>query len=262
MVIFIWFPTRTIWRQVNMAYYDLIGDDEMLDGDKKKKRIRCCVGKTPLIWFQFMYGVLFNSMILSVLTVLIGCIYVGMAYSFGEICVNLIGSIDNACLDLQAWGIIIECGPDFQSFCSSWASSDSITTLWGSFIIVAGHYYLIGEVGAASKMFRSVPNSLFLLPSRSVYLARIARLGGVSNSDNNNDDDNDDNNDETAGLVTGAHDNMVIGGDDDDDVNGAAPEAAAGAGPKVAGNEEESGSVGRASVIDTCMMHACMDENE
>jgi hypothetical protein len=48
--------------------------------------------------------------------------------------------------------------------------------LWGSFIIVAGHYYLIGEAGAASKTFRSIPNSLFLLPSRKVYRERVASL--------------------------------------------------------------------------------------
>jgi hypothetical protein len=135
-----------------------------------------------------------------------------MAYAIGEICVDVFGALDDACLNLQAWGIVIQCGPDFHNFCQQWASSDSITTLWGSFIIVAGHYYLIGEAGAASKTFRYVPSSLLLLPSRKVYLARIARLAVASDSsgettspghddmlemnDNDEDNDNDNDNDE------------------------------------------------------------------
>jgi hypothetical protein len=199
MAVFIFFPTRTVWHQVNFAYYDLIGDDEMMEKHKK----RCCGSKSALVAFHSMYGVLFNSLILSVLTVLIGCIYVGMAYAIGEICVDVFGALDNACLNLQAWGIIIQCGPDFHSFCNEWASSDSITTLWGSFIIVAGHYYLIGEAGAASKTFRYVPSSLLLLPSRKVYLARIARLAAASDS--------------SGETTSPAHDDMLEMNDNDED---------------------------------------------
>jgi hypothetical protein len=200
MVVFIFFPTRTVWQQVNLAYYDLIGDDEMVE--RYRKRI-CCGSSAALIAFHSMYGVLFNSLILSVLTVLIGCVYVGMAYAVGEICVDVFGALDNACLNLQAWGIIIQCGPDFHEFCNQWASSDSITTLWGSFIIVAGHYYLIGEAGAASKTFRYVPSSLLLLPSRKVYQARIARLAAAN--------DSIDDTSRTACLETGiARDDTIV----------------------------------------------------
>lgn len=207
MVFFIFFPTRTVWQQINLAYYDLIGDDEKVD--QFKKRI-CCGSNAALIAFHSLYGILFNSLILSVLTVLIGCVYVGMAYAIGEICVDLFGALDNVCLNLGAWGILIQCGPDFQQFCSKWASSDSITTLWGSFIIVTGHYFLIGEAGAASKTFRYVPSSLLLLPSRKVYLARIARLAAANDSK-----------DETARIETGsARDDTVIGGEDSGEETG------------------------------------------
>jgi hypothetical protein len=204
MVVFIFFPTRTVWQQVNLAYYDLIGDDEMVE--QYRKRI-CCGSSAALVAFHSMYGILFNSLILSVLTVLIGCVYVGMAYAIGEICVDVFGALDNACLNLQAWGIIVQCGPDFHGFCNQWASSDSIITLWGSFIIVAGHYYLIGEAGAASKTFRYVPSSLLLLPSRKVYLARIARLAAANA-------DSKDETSRTACLETGiARDDTQTGED-------------------------------------------------
>jgi len=114
-LLFIWFPTRVVWQTVNAAYYDLIGDDEMVEYHRKRMR---CGGNAALITFQFMYGVLFNSLILGVLTVLIGSINIGIAYTIGEICINLVGALDNACLNLEAWGIVIECGPDFNQFCN------------------------------------------------------------------------------------------------------------------------------------------------
>jgi hypothetical protein len=161
--------------KVKIKYFDLVGDDEMMEFYKRKI---WCDGVGSLVAFQFMYGVLFNSMILATLCVLIGCIDLGSAYAVGEICQSTIGALDGVCLNLYQWGITIPCGDSFNSMCSQWSSRTAAVTLWGSVLIIAGHYYLIGSTGSAAATFRSIPNSLYLLPSREIYQNGL-RLGAI-----------------------------------------------------------------------------------
>ena len=41
----------------------------------------------------------------------------------------------------------IQCGYEFEQFCSQWMSIESSLILWGSCVLAVGHYFLIGVGG-------------------------------------------------------------------------------------------------------------------
>jgi hypothetical protein len=173
MVIVVWIPSRTVWLRTKASYFHLVGNEE----EHLRYMKRAQFGARPsFVLFQVFYGVLFNSLILANLTVLIGCLNVGIAYAAGHRCNSVVGALDGICLGVEEWSIAIKCGQDFQGFCSKWASVNSVGTLWGSFMIIIGHYYLINAAGAASKSFKSLPDLLKLLPTRELYLMNVAIL--------------------------------------------------------------------------------------
>jgi hypothetical protein len=57
-----------------------------------------------------------------------------------------------------------------------------VFTYWGSFISVAGHYYLIASAGAAQQLFKEIQAAFNLLPNRSQYLESISDLGQIVNT--------------------------------------------------------------------------------
>lgn len=153
------------------AYHDLRGEDDAVSVIDKKLRLLCCcaAGRGGHVLFQFFHAILFNSLIFAVLTVLIGVLNVGIASGVNIVCNRVAGAVNGICLDLSYWGVAISCGFDFNQFCHAWSNTQTVLTLWGSLIMVAGHYYLIGSVGAASTLFRDTPTGLHFLPTREVY---------------------------------------------------------------------------------------------
>jgi hypothetical protein len=167
LAVFIWFPTRAIWHQIWVSYFDLIGNES--ERNSYQRRIGRFCGRPARIFFQIMYGALFNSLILAALCVLIGSVDVGVAYIVGDFCQRLVASADELCLNLYQWGLVVPCGEPMDNFCNLWGSRSSIVTLWGATMVVAGQYYLIDSCGAASSIFKSLPVALKLLPSRQSY---------------------------------------------------------------------------------------------
>jgi hypothetical protein len=159
---------------MQVAYYDMIGDDET--ARKYERRIRWN-SDWALACFRFFHGLLFASLIIAALIVVFGCFNIGIAYGFGQICAEVVASLDGLCFSLNVFGIDgVPCGTEFQGFCDGFAQKEIVITLWGAFVIAAGHYYLISSAGAASMQFRAVLGTLYLLPKRDQYLANVAHL--------------------------------------------------------------------------------------
>jgi hypothetical protein len=127
--------------------------------------------------FNAMHAALFGSLLLAALVAVFGCINIGLAYGLEQICTEVVGAVDGLCFELNVFGIDgLRCGFDFQEFCDAFASNDSVFTFWGSFIAVAGHYYLIASAGAAQQQFMEVQVIFSLLPNRTQYMKGIADL--------------------------------------------------------------------------------------
>lgn len=197
-IIFIWRPARNLWRSTNIAYYELVGDDDSLEmfsqkiccretccdspcivGTKAQKvccRTTCCEGGCALVTFMVLYGALSGAFFLTVLAVLIGTLNAGIAYVIADFCGRLQGTLDGICVNLAFWGISIPCGRPFYQFCSAWSGQWTIDTLWGAILILIGQYYLIGSTGAATALFQNVPLSLQLLPTREEYQKHLSTV--------------------------------------------------------------------------------------
>jgi phosphatidylglycerophosphate synthase len=176
VLIIVWIFTHDILLcQVLMAYYDTIGNEVAADHWKK----RCWFKRgawLPTI-FLVMYALLLGSLLLAALVAVFGCFNIGLAYGLGKVCADVVGAVDDLCFELNAFGIIrLRCGVEFNKFCDEFASKNSVFTYWGSFISVAGHYYLIASAGAAQLLCTEMQATYNLLPNRSQYLESISDL--------------------------------------------------------------------------------------
>jgi hypothetical protein len=185
-LIIVWIPTHDIlWCQVMVAYYDTIGDEALAELWKKRRwfsegawdgvgtkwKVR------GALVFYAVYATLLASLVLAALIAVFGCFNIGVAYGLGQICNGVVGAVDNLCFELNVFGIDnLRCGTEFQDFCTEFASKDSVLTYWGSFIAVAGHYYLIASAGAAIQVCKEIQSIFYLLPYRSQYLEGITDL--------------------------------------------------------------------------------------
>jgi hypothetical protein len=191
-LVLVWIPTHDILLcQVLIAYYDTIGNEAAVEHWKKRRWF------TPAGWddwgswgsrvslvFNVLYAALLASLILAALIAVFGCFNIGLAYGLGQICNGVVGAVDDLCFELNVFGIdSLKCGAPFQDFCDEFASKDSVFTYWGSFISVAGHYYLIASAGAAQQMCKEFQTICYLLPNRSQYLEGIADLSESINAE-------------------------------------------------------------------------------
>jgi hypothetical protein len=182
-LIVIWIPTHDILLcRVLMAYYDTIGND--LLAEYWKNRRWATRGDWGVTAFKVMFAALFGSLVLAAVIVVFGCFNVGLAYGLGQVCDGVVGAVDNLCFEVNVFGIDgIPCGFEFQNFCAEFASKQTIITLWGAFVTVSGHYYLIASAGASHEQCKAVLGALYLLPNRSQYLESIADLSQIINKE-------------------------------------------------------------------------------
>jgi hypothetical protein len=177
VLIIVWILTHDILLcQVLMAYYDTIGGNAIAVDHWKKRRWFKRGGWLPTI-FTVMYALLLGSLLLAALVAVFGCFNIGLAYGLGQVCADVVGAVDDLCFELNAFGINgLRCGVEFSKFCDEFASKNSVFTYWGSFISVAGHYYLIASAGAAQQLFKEIQAAFNLLPNRSQYLEYMSDL--------------------------------------------------------------------------------------
>mmetsp|Transcript_39462 Transcript_39462/g.81951 ORF Transcript_39462/g.81951 Transcript_39462/m.81951 type:complete len:138 (+) Transcript_39462:334-747(+) len=68
----------------------------------------------------------------------------------------------------------VTCGTDMYSFCDEWAQKEQVITLWGAFVVVIGHFFLIAASAMAAIHNRSAQRGIALLPSRKEYAAGLS----------------------------------------------------------------------------------------
>ena len=79
----------------------------------------------------------------------------------------------------------VECGGDFLQFCNEWASKEMSATLWGAFVVICGHFYLISSGGMVALSHRSVNRALLLYPTNEEYARLLAKIDRVNSKINN-----------------------------------------------------------------------------
>ena len=181
LLIILWLRTEDLWRRINVTYFDIVGETEQRNRfDPFEKRI-VYSAEVVDVFFLVSFALLLVSLILAVVMVIVAVFNVGFAYAFGQICDDVIGSLDGICLRFDALGLDeIRCGGEFQKFCNEWASKDMSATLWGAFIVICGHFYLISSGGMAALSNRSVKRALLLYPSNEEYVKMLEKIDGMN----------------------------------------------------------------------------------
>jgi len=89
----------------------------------------------------------------------------------------VIGSLDGICFRWDALGIEdVKCGGEFQNFCNEWNRKEMSATLWGAFVVICGHFYLIAAGGMVALSNRSVNRALLLYPTNEEYVKLLEKL--------------------------------------------------------------------------------------
>ena len=166
-LIFMWLPTYHIQTLIMASYYESIGDYK--EATKLLTSRGSTISKiTGLPGFRFFHAIMFSSVMFSAAMVVFGCFNIGIAYALGQVCNSLVGIVNDVCITWNIIGTInLPCGIEFEQFCNDFNNYEIVISLWGSFIVIAGHYYLISSAGAATVWFLRVQGMLLLLPSRN-----------------------------------------------------------------------------------------------
>ena len=100
----IWLRTEDLWRRINVTYFEIIG------GAEERRRFdpfdRRCLYSAEVVdvFFLITFALLLVSLILAVVMVIVAVFNIGFAHGFGQICDDVVGSIDGICLRFDALG--------------------------------------------------------------------------------------------------------------------------------------------------------------
>lgn len=141
--------SRDLWLRIKTKCNDMKNDDASNDSQGAHW--------TSWMFMSSLFGLLFLSMMLSILCVIVGVTVVGAQSTLREFCEGTVASIDDTRLDLSVSGMDkIACGADFVQFCSDFSGGGNIiNACWGAIIVAAGEFYLIAYAAVIIYQERS-----------------------------------------------------------------------------------------------------------
>jgi len=151
----IWLTVEDLYKRVKSNVFNPTTTEEIIDslgkmewkGYERRSNI-----------FRFLHAFVFASLIFATFVVVYGIIQVGISYGFTLACrYVLVATVDEFCFALELLGVsFIPCGAPFDEFCNRGSPQKLSMTLWGSFLAITGHFYLVSSASATSMHFRYV----------------------------------------------------------------------------------------------------------
>jgi hypothetical protein len=152
-----WKQTYDTWYAVKSAYREFTNGNQQFTMSSSLDERRVTIQNTSSLAYRLVYAAIFSCVIFAAVVVVFGSLNIGLAYGFGLVCSKTAKATSGACFNLNVLGFkSIPCGTEFQDFCNSFAKEEIVTTFWGSFLVCAGHFYLISSASALSVNFRTI----------------------------------------------------------------------------------------------------------
>ena len=118
LLILIWLRCEDTWRTMQRTYFEILGDDQGRAAFEASLR---CALDTPkvVMWYAVTMGLTLTCLLFATLMAVLGVISAGMAYAIGEICRDIVGSLEGICFDFKLFGMdSVQCGEEFFTFCN------------------------------------------------------------------------------------------------------------------------------------------------
>jgi len=170
----IWLRTVEAWRQVNVKQAEIVGEEVDLFYNKKW----WYNGHVVDTVFSVSFCGLLVSVVLAVFLVFAGIFNSGIGYGFGIACDEVSSVLTQWCQQLEWLGVPLPCGSikAITDWCDTWNKKDMILGLWGGFVVLLSHFYMITSAAMATLNFQSLDRALLQYPTHEEYVKVLARI--------------------------------------------------------------------------------------
>jgi hypothetical protein len=156
-LIVLWKQTHDTWYGVKSAYQEFTNGNHQFTISSTLDERNVTIQNTSSLAYRLVYAALFSCVIFAAVVAVFGSLNIGLAYGFGLVCTKTAKAASGVCFSLNVLDFkSISCGTEFQDFCNGFAQAEIVTTFWGSFLICAGHFYLISTASALSINFHTI----------------------------------------------------------------------------------------------------------